>query len=178
MSAYQSLAQSQPQESNVTLPRPRNKRARPPISCLECRRKKLKCDRVQPCMQCKKSGRDALCTFVNGPPPPSRERGQGVNTPPILGQAPYIQIKRYDQQSGSTGWTPSSQPITPISHSLSERPSADISYASSLGCIYVKGKRSRYLGLGDTMTMLSHVGFSSHWDSCANSFSLTKRRSS
>jgi hypothetical protein len=163
MSAFQPPSQSQPQELNlpITAPRPRNKRARPPISCLECRRKKLKCDRVQPCMQCKKSGREALCTFANGPPPPSRDRGQGVNTPPILGQAPYIQIKGYDQQSGSIGWTPSSQSITPIPHPVHERPNEDIGYASSLGCIYVKGKRSRYLGLGDRMAMLGHVGFSS-----------------
>lgn len=45
--------------------RPRNKRARPTISCLECRRKKLKCDREKPCMQCKKAGREAVCNYVS-----------------------------------------------------------------------------------------------------------------
>ena len=51
-------------------PAPKSKRARPTISCLECRRKKLKCDRVQPCQQCTKSGKEALCAFANPPVPP------------------------------------------------------------------------------------------------------------
>ena len=40
-------------------------RPRPILSCLNCRRKKLKCDRNSPCNQCIKSGRQSQCTFSN-----------------------------------------------------------------------------------------------------------------
>lgn len=40
------------------------KRPRPVMSCLDCRKKKLKCDRLLPCHQCKKSGRTARCTYA------------------------------------------------------------------------------------------------------------------
>lgn len=41
------------------------KRPRPILSCLACRRKKLKCDRTNPCNQCTKSGRRAHCVFAS-----------------------------------------------------------------------------------------------------------------
>lgn len=45
------------------------KRPRPVISCLECRRKKLKCDRTHPCQQCLKIGRPARCQYQPGSEP-------------------------------------------------------------------------------------------------------------
>lgn len=45
-----------------------NKRPRPVLSCLECRRKKLKCDRLLPCNQCNKSGHSAQCAYYNRRP--------------------------------------------------------------------------------------------------------------
>jgi hypothetical protein len=45
-----------------------NKRPRPVLSCLECRRKKLKCDRLLPCNQCNKSGQSAHCAYYNRRP--------------------------------------------------------------------------------------------------------------
>jgi hypothetical protein len=46
-----------------------SKRPRPVISCLECRRKKLKCDRLDPCQQCIKIGRPGRCTYQSGQEP-------------------------------------------------------------------------------------------------------------
>ncbi|KAJ5288896.1 hypothetical protein N7478_001926 [Penicillium angulare] len=43
-------------------PRSRRKK-RKAISCEECRRSKLRCDRQQPCGACKRRGRDAACSF-------------------------------------------------------------------------------------------------------------------
>jgi len=40
-----------------------HKRPRPVLSCVQCRRKKLKCDRLLPCKQCDKAGSTALCTY-------------------------------------------------------------------------------------------------------------------
>ncbi|KAI1627637.1 hypothetical protein EDD37DRAFT_269532 [Exophiala viscosa] len=45
------------------------KRPRPVISCLECRRKKLKCDRTHPCQQCIKIGRPGQCEYQSGVEP-------------------------------------------------------------------------------------------------------------
>lgn len=45
------------------------KRPRPVISCLECRRKKLKCSRTHPCQQCIKIGRPGRCEYQAGQEP-------------------------------------------------------------------------------------------------------------
>lgn len=54
---------TQESQSNAT------KRPRPVISCLECRRKKLKCDRSHPCQQCLKIGRPGRCQYQRGSEP-------------------------------------------------------------------------------------------------------------
>ncbi|RMZ90457.1 hypothetical protein DV736_g2305, partial [Chaetothyriales sp. CBS 134916] len=46
-----------------------SKRPRPVISCLECRRKKLKCDRTRPCQQCIKAHRVDFCSYQPGQEP-------------------------------------------------------------------------------------------------------------
>lgn len=48
------------------------KRPRPVISCLQCRRKKLKCDRTLPCQQCIKAKRADACSFQPGQEPELR----------------------------------------------------------------------------------------------------------
>lgn len=141
-------------------PRPRSTRARPSISCLECRRKKLRCDRVQPCMQCKKSRREALCTFANGVP--HGRPGPAINTQPGLEQAASIQARNLE--AGVVGWNPNCDHSgTSIPGRLCKRSDRDASDAAPLGCIHVKGARSRYLGLGDRMAMLGHVSVLFHW---------------
>ncbi|KAJ9629210.1 hypothetical protein H2204_008850 [Knufia peltigerae] len=45
------------------------KRPRPVISCLICRRKKLKCNRLHPCQQCIKVGRPTACIYQDGQEP-------------------------------------------------------------------------------------------------------------
>ena len=43
------------------------KRPRPVLSCLECRRKKLKCSRTLPCIQCTKASRATYCSYNEYP---------------------------------------------------------------------------------------------------------------
>ena len=43
------------------------KRPRPVVSCLRCREKKLKCDRVAPCQNCVRGGFEAQCTYHQQP---------------------------------------------------------------------------------------------------------------
>ncbi|KAI1336761.1 hypothetical protein F5Y15DRAFT_393065 [Xylariaceae sp. FL0016] len=40
------------------------KRNRPPVSCLLCRTRKVKCDRQQPCERCVKSGEASFCEYA------------------------------------------------------------------------------------------------------------------
>ncbi|KAI9036891.1 Zn2Cys6 transcription factor [Aspergillus affinis] len=42
------------------------KRPRPVVSCLRCREKKLKCDRLSPCVNCTKAACPAECTYSQG----------------------------------------------------------------------------------------------------------------
>lgn len=150
-----------------TSPRARNKRARPPISCLECRRKKLRCDRVQPCMQCKKGGREALCVFVTKPSAPSPQRRPAAdiisppNSRPRSELATPTQHGTHEPDEGKVTWVANSGQLAtaiPVRGTEWHSNNGDHIYqASSLGCIHVKGGRSRYLGLGDRMAMLGHV---------------------
>lgn len=43
------------------------RRRRPPLSCITCRRRKLKCDRCCPCAQCIKSKIPNECSYVMNP---------------------------------------------------------------------------------------------------------------
>jgi hypothetical protein len=68
--------------------RPILKRPRPVISCLACRKKKLKCDRLLPCQQCLKGGRAQSCEYAAGQEPDLRENVQDASntatpTPPF-----------------------------------------------------------------------------------------------
>ena len=75
------------------------KRPRPVLSCLQCKRKKLKCDRQNPCLQCLKSGRAAQCTYndsSSSAPPP--EQAQDVAEPGR--PAKLVRLTPVDEHSG------------------------------------------------------------------------------
>jgi hypothetical protein len=56
-----SFGQSSPQvEASSHGPK---KRPRPVLSCIECRKKKLKCDRLLPCTQCTRGNRISQCLY-------------------------------------------------------------------------------------------------------------------
>ncbi|RDL33941.1 uncharacterized protein BP5553_08309 [Venustampulla echinocandica] len=144
------------------------KRARPTKSCLECRRKKLRCDRVQPCIQCTKLGREALCVYAHGPSGTPDARGnsgqQGSN------KRPRVDVSKLASWGQTTGIPPEGGrsiasddkagsrliveqgPVRNTNNTWENH--RDLS--SSLGRIYVEGASSRYVGLGDRMTLLDH----------------------
>ncbi|KAJ5160764.1 uncharacterized protein N7482_007768 [Penicillium canariense] len=62
MSDYQDRS---PQEAVAELGRVIQRRRRPPLSCTECRRRKLKCDRSLPCGQCVRSKTADSCVFFH-----------------------------------------------------------------------------------------------------------------
>lgn len=55
-----------------------NPRSRPIVSCLNCRRKKQRCDRRSPCNSCIRSGRPDSCEYAPGQEPVS---GSGDEEP-------------------------------------------------------------------------------------------------
>ncbi|KAK6222820.1 hypothetical protein LQW54_000629 [Pestalotiopsis sp. IQ-011] len=58
---HQSVFRAQPTDGTQ---RKIQKRNRPPVSCLLCRTRKVKCDRQQPCERCVKSGEAAFCEYA------------------------------------------------------------------------------------------------------------------
>ncbi|GFP54222.1 uncharacterized transcriptional regulatory protein C139.03 [Trichoderma asperellum] len=53
-----------------------HKGGRKPLSCLACRRHKLKCDRKVPCGTCTRFRREKFCRLNPAPPKPGRPRGR------------------------------------------------------------------------------------------------------
>ena len=59
---------------------PPRKRRRPALSCVECRRRKIKCDRNDPCSQCTQA-KVASCTYKDGYPGPSNSHAAKLGSP-------------------------------------------------------------------------------------------------
>jgi len=61
-STQSSISHTEPSSIQIhrTLSRPR---PRPVLSCLRCRSRKIKCDRLLPCKQCTLTGHDRYCSY-------------------------------------------------------------------------------------------------------------------
>lgn len=58
-----STAPATSNDNQATDPPPKKKRRRQALSCTECKRRKIRCDRVQPCVPCKKRGEGDKCRW-------------------------------------------------------------------------------------------------------------------
>ncbi|KAI0017671.1 hypothetical protein F4780DRAFT_574627 [Xylariomycetidae sp. FL0641] len=94
--SYQtSVFRAQPTEG---LQRKIQKRNRPPVSCLLCRTRKVKCDRQQPCERCIKSGEANFCEYApraarkNRPPEPRSQADVRVSRPEHMSR-PVLQVR-------------------------------------------------------------------------------------
>ncbi|GLA19275.1 hypothetical protein AnigIFM62618_006944 [Aspergillus niger] len=68
---------------------PTKKRRRPALACAECRRRKVKCDRDNPCGQCTAHGQ-ATCTYIgqdHALPGPSVQQAQPLQQPVVRNSA-------------------------------------------------------------------------------------------
>lgn len=54
-----------PHSDSALMDPPPRKRRRAALSCLDCKRRKLKCDRTYPCSRCQKRGHPQTCTYEN-----------------------------------------------------------------------------------------------------------------
>ncbi|KAJ5934295.1 hypothetical protein N7466_003842 [Penicillium verhagenii] len=94
------------------------KRPRPVVSCLRCREKKLKCDRVAPCQNCVKGGFGAQCTYHQQQQPhadPADHQYSHLQGPGP--QPKRTQIPEADESDPPTGLT---QPVTGLSVGIIE----------------------------------------------------------
>ena len=71
MSAPQATELGGTPPDEVIEPQPLRRR-RPPLSCVTCRRRKLKCDRANPCGQCVRSKTTNECVFTGAEPNTNR----------------------------------------------------------------------------------------------------------
>lgn len=90
---------SMPQEEAADSGRVIQRRRRPPLSCTECRRRKLKCDRSLPCGQCVRSKTADSCVFVGAQPGEASGSSQRMSPPVSRMRLPSGQ----DEQSGTRG---------------------------------------------------------------------------
>ncbi|KAA8647881.1 hypothetical protein EYZ11_007517 [Aspergillus tanneri] len=156
------------------------KRPRPVVSCLRCRKKKLRCDRVVPCENCSKSGCATDCAFYqspeslegNGIPEPKRMRMSSEAGNPHSADSRNEPVKA----SGTGILEDLQQRLVKIEELLFIRPkvhlnrrieaslndanpasghvASPIDGPSYLGTLVVKGTRTRYHGQNNRITLL------------------------
>ena len=163
---------------------PLRKRPRPVVSCLRCRDKKLRCDRLMPCENCNKAGCASKCMYGQQPTPTQApEPGLPVPQEPALSKRKPSQPRDINETSGhdpprSVGIVEDLQarvfkleealsinrlPSTTVIHNESRASPQSVNTIQStasqrqLGTLVVKGSRSRYHGQNDRVTLLNQV---------------------
>ncbi|KAL5341960.1 hypothetical protein BJX70DRAFT_11508 [Aspergillus crustosus] len=158
------------------------KRPRPVISCLRCREKKLKCDRVTPCQNCVKAECPSTCAFQNGVGSASKrvrsevdELGTlaSVANPPMSGIRSENEIiedleRRLRKVEGLLAIRPEAPAPAPATTTTTGEGSAHRqevdrvgpsgSARPYLGTLAVKGTRTRYHGQHHRVTLLHQSG--------------------
>lgn len=131
-------------------------RVRPMVSCLECRKKKLRCDRLQPCSACIKGRRTESCVFSSVAPPrelPKYRANNGDSVNSISGDT-LEKMKRSSSLDGEftlrEGRTDGHQEGIDAGGTYPPREA----YA---GKVVLKCSQSWFQSTGDRMTMLDHV---------------------
>ena len=112
------------------------KRPRPVVSCLRCRAKKLKCDRITPCENCTKAEIAEPCTYNpkgiaplasnRGRSPPSNPHNRKSSTPVPSRGEPSLRAKSHNPKGITlvpSNGEPSLPPNFPISQAITSAPS-------------------------------------------------------
>ncbi|KAI1821501.1 hypothetical protein F4861DRAFT_458901 [Xylaria intraflava] len=108
------------------------KRNRPPVSCLLCRTRKVKCDRQRPCERCAKSGEAKYCEYApraaRKPRGPEQRPQAGVRTKSDGGSRPVLQVrlqKLEEMVNGLIDRNPSAEQSSNAPSGLGHRPGLD-----------------------------------------------------
>ncbi|RFU28868.1 hypothetical protein B7463_g7458, partial [Scytalidium lignicola] len=137
-------------------------RARPMVSCMECRKKKLKCDRMQPCGACVKGRRVESCVFTSVAPPREERRyrgGSGVSAE--SGASGLEKIKRSGSLDRRFALREGKDVDETVDWDRTKGGSGDVgesfpSREAYAGRVVLKCSHSRFQGPGDRMAMLDH----------------------
>lgn len=87
------------------------KRRRKALSCYDCRRRKLRCDREYPsCSRCRKAGQAHSCIYESGPLEP--QDSDGVEKPGVGSTLPVVAGARGAVTVARPGALPSTEPTT------------------------------------------------------------------
>lgn len=180
-------AASQPESLQNGHKRQRLERPRPLLSCLECKRKKIKCNRQLPCNQCRKlaeSNKAARCVYASPPdslspvPDDSRAEYQPQRPPPSVSSGGLR--TQYAAPTAALGG--SNDAVIDLQHRVAniERllamPSAAFTPAAShvgtpdslpskSGILYLKKGRVRYGPPGFLLTLIMDSVSHLHYDS-------------
>ncbi|CEJ83195.1 Putative Fungal specific transcription factor [[Torrubiella] hemipterigena] len=144
-SAATSLVQPS-QQASTTKPstvNPGRQREKPHLSCNLCRKRKLRCDRKQPCSSC--ASRDIPCSYVQG--------GAGVAGPTLhdrLVQLERLILLQMPLSQGSQGQHPAAQPgsmhMDGPQDGAGVQPADSRDVPSERGSLHVGGSEQRYVG--------------------------------
>ncbi|KAE9366592.1 hypothetical protein N431DRAFT_417394 [Stipitochalara longipes BDJ] len=108
-STQRSISNTESDSSNIhrSLSRPR---PRPVLSCLRCRSRKIKCDRLLPCKQCTLTGHDSQCSYSLRPKAESSssQSQNGGASVQISTNAPMVNIEDPNSSSTAIGQSQSS----------------------------------------------------------------------
>ncbi|KAL4922024.1 fungal-specific transcription factor domain-containing protein [Aspergillus aurantiobrunneus] len=156
------------QSSSADQPRKRPRRV---ISCLRCREKKLKCDRVSPCENCCKAGCLENCVFQHGPESEAKRLRSDPGPSNIT--APIDQQPRAAGGTGIGSIEDLQRRLKRVEDLLAARPAAlGVSrdgFASTAsqgprsdtrpdpGTLAVKGTRTRYHGQTSRIALLNEL---------------------
>ncbi|KAH8697249.1 hypothetical protein BGW36DRAFT_378310 [Talaromyces proteolyticus] len=91
-------------DANPTPQSAKKRKPRPRLSCVVCRQKKLKCDRLYPCDNCIKHNRTYLCHYA-GPTVMSRKQSQGIQDHLRKLEVRLEQLSAVDEPSQVPGFT-------------------------------------------------------------------------
>ncbi|KAJ5623853.1 hypothetical protein N7510_000162 [Penicillium lagena] len=161
------------------------KRPRPVVSCLRCREKKLKCDRVAPCQNCTKAGCPAVCFYHPGAPFPTLSQAKRTRLEDDIHRERDLQpesrhgaaigiiedlqqrvIRLEEQLSNTTeaaclpGANSRSavEPGKSSSQQIEASPTQSAYSAPRAGTILVKASRTRYQGQNSRLISLDQFG--------------------
>jgi hypothetical protein len=125
------------------------KRPRPVVSCLRCRNKKLKCDRVTPCQNCIKASIADTCTYDPDGHILAKEVAPIAATTATASSVEDLQ-RRMVVVEELLGVKPTVPKVMTINATATASPEI-------LGTLVVKGNRSIYHGQNDRTTLLNQV---------------------
>ncbi|KAJ8109554.1 hypothetical protein ONZ43_g6102 [Nemania bipapillata] len=149
------------------------KRNRPPVSCLLCRTRKVKCDRQQPCERCVKSGEANFCEYAPRAarkPRGAESRAQPeIRTKPEAVSRPVLQVRLQKLEEMVNGLVTSGAfPEQSLNTPSSSDPRAEADTRSDLSSPPSLSAPSVSMHVGTRTGEGSYVG-NTHWVSILDS---------